>query len=60
MVELQPRLLTLGPLELLLFTHSFLGFGQDTAQQLALRLAASHLTTILSATMDDQVGTHTF
>ncbi len=33
-----------GALDLTLFTHSFLGLGQDTAQQLSLRLAESRLS----------------
>ena len=32
-----------GPLDLTLFTHSFLGLGQDAAQQLSLQLAQSRL-----------------
>lgn len=32
-----------GPLDLTLFTHSFLGLGQDVAQQLSLQLAAETL-----------------
>ena len=32
-----------GPLDLTLFTHSFLGLGQDAAQQLSLQQAQSRL-----------------
>lgn len=32
-----------GSLELTLFTHSFLGLGQDAAQQLGLQLAEAKL-----------------
>lgn len=39
----ETRKVALAGLELEVFTHSFLGFGQDSAQNLALRLAASQL-----------------
>lgn len=39
---------SLGGLELSVFTHSFLGFGQDSAQAVALRLASSYVTSELA------------
>ena len=54
--DAQLRHLSLGDLDLTLFTHSFLGYGQDAAHHLALRLSSSRLSTTLPAVEQVAIG----